>query len=157
RLAPLLLVPALLAPPLRAFAEATMARQMLGQMPLVVLAGWCAGSAWLRAPAGSWIGRMRSVVDSFNAAGATGLVIASFTIVLWMLPRSLDAARFDAGADALKLVTLALALGFPAALSWPRCSPVVRVLIHVEVIATLIRFGWGYAASDERLCSAYLQ
>lgn len=157
RLAPLLLVPVLLAPPLRAFAEATMGRQMLVQMPLVVLAGWCAGSAWLRAPAASRIGRIRSVVDSFNAAGATGLVVASFTMVLWMLPRSLDAARLDVGADAVKLVTLALGLGLPAALSWPRCPAVVRVLIHAEVTATLIRFGWGYAASDERLCSAYLQ
>jgi hypothetical protein len=28
--------------------------------------------------------------------------------------------------------------------------------VHLEVIATLLRFGWGYLAAEERLCLAYL-
>ena len=28
--------------------------------------------------------------------------------------------------------------------------------MHLEVIATLLRFGWGYLAAEERLCLAYL-
>lgn len=153
----LLLAAALVVPPLRSLGEASMARQMLVQMPLIVLAGWWMGAAWRRAPQASAAGRARSFVDSFNAGGATGLVIASFTMLLWMLPRSVDAARLDLGWDALKFATLALGLGAAAAISWPRCPPIARAVIHVEVIATFVRFGWGYAASDERLCAAYLQ
>lgn len=153
----LLLAAALLVPPLRSLGEASMARQMLVQMPLIVLAGWWVGAAWRRAPQASAAGRARGFVDTFNACGATGLVIASFTMLLWMLPRSVDAARLDLGWDALKFATLALGLGAAAAISWPRCPPIARAVIHVEVIATFVRFGWGYAASDERLCAAYLQ
>jgi hypothetical protein len=29
-------------------------------------------------------------------------------------------------------------------------------VVHLEVIATLFRFGWGYLAADERLCLVYL-
>ena len=29
-------------------------------------------------------------------------------------------------------------------------------MVHLEVIATLLRFGWGYLAAEERLCLAYL-
>lgn len=153
----LLLAVLLLLPPLRAFGEATMVRQMLVQMPLIVLAGWCAGRAWVRAPEGSRAARLRSFADSFNRAGATGIVIASFTMILWMLPRSLDAARLSFGIDALKFASLAFGLGLPVAWSWVRCPPIARAVIHVEVIATLARFGWGYAAADERLCASYLQ
>jgi hypothetical protein len=28
--------------------------------------------------------------------------------------------------------------------------------VHLEAIATLLRFGWGYLAAEERLCLAYL-
>ena len=31
-----------------------------------------------------------------------------------------------------------------------------RAVVHLEVIATLARFGWGYLAAEERLCLAYL-
>jgi hypothetical protein len=46
--------------------------------------------------------------------------------------------------------------GFAVALSWPRCPLIARAVVHLEVIATLFRFGWGYLAADERLCLVYL-
>jgi len=33
---------------------------------------------------------------------------------------------------------------------------IARAVVHLEVIATLLRFGWGYLAADARLCLAYL-
>jgi hypothetical protein len=46
--------------------------------------------------------------------------------------------------------------GLAVALSWP-CLPVIaRAVVHLEVIATFFRFGWGYLAAEERLCLAYL-
>jgi len=147
---------ALVAPPLRELFEGSMTRHMLLQMPLLVALGLMLGTAWLTAPPTGVAGRLRTLADSFNAGGATGLVAAGFALVLWMLPRSLDAARLDMGIDALKAATL-LGAGTAVALSWPRCPPLARLVIHVEVIAMFLRFGWGYAASQERLCAAYLQ
>lgn len=148
---------ALFSPPLRNLLEATMAGQMLIQMPLLALSGWWLGVAWRDAPAGGAMGRLRRCVDGCNVGGVTGLIVASFSMLLWMLPRSLDAARLDAGWDALKFATLVFPLGVVAAISWSRVPVIARALIHVEVIATLLRFGWGYVAAQERLCSAYLQ
>jgi hypothetical protein len=94
-------------------------------------------------------------VQSFNAGGVTGLMFASFVMVLWMLPRSLDIARLEVAADALKFVSVPAA-GAAVALSWPRLPAIARAVVHLEVIATLLRFGWGYLAAEERLCLAYL-
>jgi hypothetical protein len=94
-------------------------------------------------------------VQSFNAGGVTGLVFASFVMVLWMLPRCLDLARLDVAADALKFLSVPAA-GAAVALSWPRVPAIARAVVHLEVIATLLRFGWGYLAADQRLCLAYL-
>jgi hypothetical protein len=75
--------------------------------------------------------------------------------VLWMLPRCLDSARLDIAADALKFLSIPAA-GAAVALSWPRVPAIARAVVHLEVIATLLRFGWGYLAADERLCLVYL-
>ena len=94
-------------------------------------------------------------MQSFNSGGVTGLVFASFVMVLWMLPRCLDTARLDIAADALKFVSVPAA-GVAVALSWPRVPAIARAVVHLEVIATLLRFGWGYLAADQRLCLVYL-
>jgi hypothetical protein len=141
---------ALAAPPLRGWLESTMALHMLVQLPLLAIIGYCFGAAWRRSRS-----RALALVQSFNAGGATGLLAATFVMVLWMLPRFLDLARLDPAMDALKLVSVPLA-GLAIALSWPRLPLIARAVVHLEVIATLLRFGWGYAAAEERLCLAYL-
>ena len=128
---------------------------MLVQMPLLAWIGYCIGRAWMRSHPGGAAARALAGVQSFNAGGVTGLIAASFVMVLWMLPRFLDLARLDAPVDALKFVTVPAA-GLAVALSWPRLPAIARAVVHLEVIATLLRFGWGYLAAEERLCLAYL-
>jgi len=146
---------ALAAPPLNGWLESSMTLHMLAQLPLLALAGWLAGQAWLRARPGGVAGRALAGVQSCNAGGVTGLVAASFVMVLWMLPRCLDLARLDFAADALKFASVPLA-GLAVALSWPRLPVIARAVVHLEVIATFARFGWGYLATEERLCLVYL-
>src|SRR5262245_51430325 len=134
----------------RVSLESSMVLHMLVQLPLLALIGFYFGRQWLRAP-----GRVLAAVQSCNAGGVTGILAASFVMVLWMLPRSLDLARLDAAVDALKFVSVCAA-GLAVALSWPRLPAIARAVVHLEVIATLFRFGWGYAAAEERLCLAYL-
>jgi hypothetical protein len=142
-------------PPLRAWAESGMALHMLVQLPLLALAGYIAGGAWLRAQPGCFAARSLRFAQSFNAGGVTGLIFASFVMLLWMLPRFLDLARLDMTVDIIKFVSVPLA-GLAVALSWPRLPVIARAVVHLEVIATLLRFGWGYLAAEERLCLAYL-
>ena len=99
--------------------------------------------------------RVLAGMQSFNAGGVTGLIAASFVMVLWMLPRFLDLARLEVPLDALKFISVPAA-GAMVALSWPRLPAIARAVVHLEVIATLFRFGWGYLAAEERLCLAYL-
>ena len=142
-------------PPLRAWLESAMTLHMLEQLPLLAAIGYVVGRAWMQARPGGTPSRALASVQSFNAGGITGLVFASFVMVLWMLPRLLDLARLDPTAAALKFVSVPLA-GLAVALSWPRLPAIARAVVHLEVIATLLRFGWGYLAAEERLCLAYL-
>jgi hypothetical protein len=151
----LLLWLALATPAARAWLEAGMASHMLVQLPLLAWIGYAIGDVWLRSRPGGAGARVLAGVQSFNAGGATGLIAASFVMVLWMLPRFLDLARLDAAVDALKFFSVPAA-GLMVALSWPRLPAIARAVVHLEVIATLLRFGWGYLAAEERLCLAYL-
>jgi hypothetical protein len=146
---------ALAAPASRTGLESNMVLHMLVQLPLLAGIGYCIGAAWLRSRRGGAGARILADVQSFNAGGATGLLAASFVMVLWMLPRFLDLARLDASVDAIKFMSVPAA-GVAVALSWRRCPAIARGVVHLEVIATLLRFGWGYLAADERLCLAYL-
>ena len=94
-------------------------------------------------------------MQPFNAGGVTGLLAAGFVMALWMLPRCLDAARLDAATDAIKFASVAGA-GLAIAVSWPRLPAIARAVVHLEAIATLLRFGWGYLAAEDRLCLVYL-
>lgn len=145
----------LAATPLRGWFESAMALHMLVQLPLLALIGFACGKAWLQARPGGIAARALCFSQTFNGGGLTGIIAASFVMVLWMLPRFLDLARLDAGVDAIKFVSVPLA-GAVVALSWPRMPVIARAVVHLEVIATLLRFGWGYVAAEERLCLAYL-
>jgi hypothetical protein len=141
-------------PPARAGLESSMVLHMLVQLPLLALVGFGLGRVWRNAqrPGPAWV---LARVQTCNAGGATGLIAASFVMLLWMLPRCLDLARLDPAIDALKFVSVPAA-GLAVALSWPRLPPIARAVVHLEAIATLLRFGWAYVAADERLCLAYL-
>lgn len=145
----------LAAPPARAWLESSMLLHMVVQLPLLAGIGFCAGWVWLQSRTGGAASRTLGFAQSFNAGGVTGMLAASFVMVLWMLPRCLDLARLDAAVDALKFISVPAA-GFAVALSWPRLPVIARAVVHLEVIATLFRFGWGFLAADERLCLAYL-
>jgi hypothetical protein len=146
---------ALATPAARAWLEAGMASHMLVQLPLLAWIGWSIAGAWMRTRAGGAAARALAGMQSFNAGGVTGLITATCVMVVWMLPRFLDLARLDALVDALKLISVPVA-GLAVALSWRRLPAIARAVVHLEVIATLLRFGWGYLAAEERLCLAYL-
>ena len=139
---------ALALPPVRVALEATMTMQMLVEIPLLALAGW-----WLA----SWLPwGVSDALASWNRSGIVGILLASLTSIVWMLPRALDAALERPGVAVAKFASVPLLLGVPLAQSWPRAGFVVRGVFLVESVATAFRLGWLYLASPARLCSNYL-
>lgn len=125
-----------------------MSLQMLAQIPLLALAGWC-----LAQGAPGWLGRR---LVNWNHNGISGLLLASLTGMVWMLPLALDAALDNAWITLAKFLSIPLLIGAPVALSWPRAGFVVRGVVLLELTATVFRLGWLYLISPVRLCSNYL-
>jgi hypothetical protein len=151
RLAPTaaaVLFAALLLPPVRAWLEASMTLQMLVQIPLLIGVGYLL--------AGALPERLDASIARWNHHGITSLVLASLTGMLWMLPRSLDAAVSEPWMALAKFTSVPLLIGLPLGLGWPRMGFVVRGVFLLELIATFFRLGWLYLVSPLRLCNNYL-
>ena len=139
---------ALAIPPVRHALESAMTLQMLVQIPLLALAGWGLAQAtpgWLDCGLVTW-----------NHRGISGLLLASLTGMVWMLPLAMDAALDDPRVTLAKFLSVPLLIGAPIAWSWPRAGFVVRGVVLIELIATILRLGWLYLISPVRLCSNYL-
>jgi hypothetical protein len=135
-------------PPVQHALEATMTLQMLVQIPLLALAG-----GWL---AQGLPERLERHLARWNHSGISGLLLASLSGMVWMLPLAMDAALDDPQVALAKFLSVPLLIGAPIALSWPRAGFVVRGVVLLELIATTFRLGWLYLISPVRLCSNYL-
>ncbi len=138
---------ALAVPPLRHASESAMTLQMLVQIPLLALCGWWQARA---VPPG-----LARRLRAWNRSGISGLLLASVTGLVWMVPRMLDAALGDPWVELAKFLSVPLLIGMPVAASWPRAGFVVRGVVLSELIATTFRLGWLYRVAPVRLCSNY--
>lgn len=136
-----------LVPPIRHALEASMTAQMLGQIPLLIVAGA------LFAPAFS--PPLLAGIHRWNQGGVAGLVLATLVTAFWMLPRSLDASTVRPLMAVAKYLSVPFLIGLPFALSWPRMGFVVRGFFLAELLATFFRLGWLYRVSPIRLCNNY--
>lgn len=139
---------ALALPVTRQLLESTMTYQMLLQLPLLAAAGWALAQG---VPA-----LIQRQLAYWDQAGISGLLLASMTGLVWMLPRAMDAAIDEPAVALAKYLSVPLLIGIPAALSWPRAGFVVRGMVLAEIIAMTLRLGWLYLISPQRLCSNYL-
>ncbi|MGI9301382.1 MAG: hypothetical protein ACR2RB_01550 [Gammaproteobacteria bacterium] len=98
----------------------------------------------------------KAKIQSFNAYGIPGVLVVLFTMVFWMLPRSLDGALGSVIVSLAKFISLPFFVGVPLALSWPKLTSIAKgfVLVHVLAMATVL--GWLYMESPVRLCNNYL-
>ena len=147
-IAGLLLYVVLVLPPIAAWLEGSMTGHMLVQIPLLAIAGWLIARPAARAG--------RAELGGFNAVGVPGLLIAAFAVVVWMLPRMLDAALSSPLVEAAKFTTVPLLIGAPLALSWPLLPPVARGFIWANLSSHAAVLGWLYSVAPNRLCTRYL-
>lgn len=122
--------------------EGAMVRHMLGQIPLLVLAG-----ALLVPPGGR---------PATQPAAIAAILVAVFCISFWTIPRWLDAAVNRRGVDAVKIASLVLLAGMPAGWAWPRLAPLARGFVLAQLASMLGILGSIWLVAPVRLCNNYL-
>lgn len=90
-------------------------------------------------------------------AVAPALILALVTGIIWMLPRSIDAALIDPFWSIAKFITLPLFLGLPLALAWGQMGPILKGFLKAQSISMLLFLAFLYTHSPVRLCNSYLE
>jgi hypothetical protein len=138
---------ALWLPPMRHALEANMASHMAVQIPLLAAVGVLVAPA-VRRYEPHWL-------TEADWLGIPGLVLVLFSTSYWMLPLALDAALRDWRVEALKFLSLPLAVGLPLGLSWQRMPLLGRAFVTANVISKLGAVGGLFLAAPVRLCAYY--
>ena len=139
---------AIVATPLGSALATTMVGHVLVQIPLLVAVGFALGR-YLEP-------NIDGILLRWNAGGIPGILLASFAIGFWMIPRWLDGSLTSTATEAAKYASLVLLAGLPLAWSWARLHPIARGVVKIEFLAMLFRLGWLYLISPDRLCNSYL-
>lgn len=145
--AALALLALLAVPALRHLLEAGMARHMLLQFPLLMLAGALLAGAL---PAGA-----QRAIARWNAHGISGLVATALVLGLLMVPRVLDLALVSPAIELAKCSALVLA-GAALRLSWRPAGLVVQGFFLGNVLPMTAVVGQLYVDTPTRVCNAYL-
>lgn len=127
-------------PAVDAWFASAMVRVMLLELPLWALLGALAA-------------RSRRTAWSLSASLAA-LVFALGAIAFWLLPRSLDVAQSEAGADHLMHASLFLA-GAALAVSLPRTPLTVRLALGLYTCSMVFAMGMFYVSFDALVCGAF--
>ncbi|WP_317204485.1 DUF1404 family protein [Janthinobacterium sp.] len=129
----------------RPWLEASMARHMLLELPLLFLAGW------LAAHAGVGAARRRQLRAYRPALLLAALLISG----VWMLPLALDYAMTMPAAHGVKVLGM-LAAGFLAGVAWRDAGAVMQGFFMVNWAWMTITAGLLYQDAPRQLCSVYL-
>lgn len=141
RAAAILVLPVfLLLPRIDAVFSATMPRKALLEPLLLLLWGWAASRL---------LPRRRTASHAPSA-----VVAATFILLFWMIPRSIDMTQIFPVANALYLICL-VAAGFLLARYLPLLPGVVRVTFALYLASMMAAFGLLYASQSTLLCSAF--
>lgn len=139
---------AIVATPMAGLLESSMAGHVLLQIPLLVTVGYVVATRIEN--------RLQSLQRRWNACGIPGVLLASFVIAFWMIPRWLDASLTGEAVAWAKYLSLTLLAGIPLGLGWNAMRGIARGVVKIEFLAMLYRLGWLYLISPDRLCNNYL-
>lgn len=97
---------------------------------------------------------LRSTLDVIG--GIPGVLVATFTLAFWMIPRWVDASLAHLNIALIKYLCLILLVGFSLGCSWSRMHFITKAVLKIEFLTMLFRLGWIYMISPDRLCNNYL-
>lgn len=98
---------------------------------------------------------LQCVVVEQRTANAISLV-AVFTILFWMLPRSIDHSLVDPWMMAAKYVSIPLLVGAPFAFAWRSSHPFLRGFLKANALSMLGVLAYLYTHAPIRICNSYL-
>lgn len=126
--------------------EKSLATHMLVTIPLLIYIGALIGYTF----------PCQKFNRTWNKNGVNGMLIAAFTMLFWMLPKTLDLSLDTSIYASAKYITLPFLCGTMLTWSWKRCSFLAKNFFQFEFLATIFRFSWLYLTSKSRLCVNYL-
>ncbi len=141
------LITALILPFSRGRLEASLVGHVLVQMPLLGLAGWLLGSVLEE--------KLDNIMERWNRFGLAGFTLVIFTMLFWMVPRSVDSAIEYTGYEVFKFLSLPCA-GAALALSCQRAHAIFAGALKANLVSMLGVLAWLYTAAPVRLCNSYL-
>lgn len=92
----------------------------------------------------------------WNRGGWSLLFLAFFTVVFWMLPRSIDAALIYPEVELAKFVSIPLLIGVSLAIGWNKAHPILRSFIKAQTVSMLLLLSFLYTHAPMRICNSYL-
>ncbi len=134
--------------PIRNALETTLVTHFLVEYTAYILIGFLFGSRYF--------GSITKRLERFNQGGISGILLATFVILFWMIPRWMEASIDNAFVALFRAFSLTFLAGFALAVSWPLSNAITRSLVKIEFLAMLFRLGWIYQISPNRLCNNYL-
>ncbi|MBC7548790.1 MAG: cytochrome c oxidase assembly protein [Polaromonas sp.] len=140
--------------PVRNFLEASMARHMLVQYPLLMLNGALL-AVGLSAALAKHVPAREETSSSWNAHGMTGLFGTALVLAVLMIPRVLDLALVHPWVEFAKMAAL-LVCGAAICQSWRPAGWLVQGFFLGQVLPMMAVAGTLYESSPTRVCNAYL-
>lgn len=137
-------------PASRNLLESHPSLHMIVQLPLLIVCGY-----YFIPRAADHL--VETIVSQLDPKGVLGFLAIVFTVLFWMIPRSLDGAIDDQAYELGKFLSLPLFVGLPLRYCWPMVTQVLRGFFIAQFIAMLAFLGWLYTAAPIRICNNYLE
>ena len=128
--------------------EQSLTANLLIGYPALVVFGYFLGQRALQQP------HIEAVVA--RTGGIPWLLLATFTLAFWMIPRWMDASVAHLDIALLKYLSLIFPVGVALGCGWRYLHYISRAVIKIELLTMLFRLGWLYLISPDRLCNNYL-
>jgi hypothetical protein len=144
----LLLLLALMLPPVVSLMESVMVIHMHMQMPLLIFTGFLMARFFQM--------QVPHFFEKWNGNGIPGIMLFVIIVVYWTLPRSMDEALTIPSMEVFKFISLPLLAGIPLRDSWKKLKPFVKNIVFYLFIIVFFGMGWLYIDSPMQLCNNYL-
>ncbi|PAE23233.1 MULTISPECIES: hypothetical protein [Bacillaceae] len=144
----LLLLLALMLPPVANLLESIMITHMHMQMPLLMISGLFMAKFFQN--------RFPEFFSKWNENGVPGLLLFSIIMVYWSLPRTMDEALTLTSVEVFKFISLPFLAGVPLRDSWPKLSSFWKHALIIFFTILFLALGWLYIWSPVQLCNNYL-
>ncbi len=132
--------------------EQTMARHMLVQIPMLLIAGVSLNRFLARLPGLRTIARHAGSWDEY---GLTGLAVFLLASAYWMIPKALDSAVASGLMETGKFASLLVA-GFVLPASLSRANTILQLFFLGNFASMMAIAGMLFQDTSTRLCNFYL-